>query len=107
MSSKYRVMYLRDKNQQPVGCVAIGLTRTMKNVKYGISVLNPVDKFDRKTARLIALERLVNQPQSAVFIGNTDDISVHDVSISVMQNLSNNAHAPSRARRAAKRWLTE
>lgn len=105
MKAGYRVMFLRDPSGMPVGCLAIGLTRSRKTIKYQVSVLNPVDKFDRKLARQIALGRLMESSYSAPSTNNIPDM--HQISRDVMQHLSKNEDVPSRASRAAKRWLRE
>jgi hypothetical protein len=103
MAKGFRVMYLRDKNKQPIGCLAIGLTRGNLSVKYQVSCLNPVDTFDRETARLFALGRLVESPFVVSLDGNVPNM--HHISRVVMTDLSHNKLVPSRASRAAKRWL--
>lgn len=104
MKSGYRVMFLRDEKGQPVGCLAIGLTSKQRVVKYQVSVLNPIDRFDRKIARLVALGRLVESPFTAVLADETD-VSMHQISRDVMMHLAYNKEVPSRASRAARRWL--
>lgn len=103
MKSGYRVMFLRDANRQPVGCLAIGLTRSQRTAKYQVSVLNPIDKFDRGLARQIALGRLVESPFTVLLSGATVDI--HSISKEVMTHLSQNGDVPARANKAARRWL--
>ena len=102
MKSGYRVMFLRDNKGQPVGCLAIQLTRGRKSAKYQVSTLNPIDKFDRGLARQIALGRLVENSFTVALNGAAD---VHKISTVVMQHLSYNKSVPARAARAARRWL--
>jgi hypothetical protein len=96
-------MFLRDRSNQPVGCLAIELTRSRKSAKYQVSVLNPVDKFDRSLARQIALGRLVEDSFTAPL--STKDVDMNQISTDVMTSLSKNKFVPSRASRAAARWL--
>lgn len=102
MATKFRIMFLRDSKNQPVGCVAIGLTRSQKNIKYQVSVLNPIDQFDRSLARQIALGRLVESPFTVALTG---DVDMHQISLAVMRDLKDNDNVPARANRAARRWL--
>jgi hypothetical protein len=96
-----RVMYLRDSNGLPVGCLAIKLNGS-KTVTYQYSVLNPLDKFDREVSRVLAKGRLVENPitVSLPFLA-----SRHDISEAVLRDILSNSSAPSRARRAARLWL--
>jgi hypothetical protein len=82
-----RIMYLRDKSGYPVGCVAMGLTRSMKKIKYQLSVLNPQDQFDRSLARHIALGRLLESPLEADYIGPLGIPSMKEVTFSVMKDM--------------------
>jgi hypothetical protein len=95
-------MYLRDRNYQPVGCIAIRLNPRTQFVEYGVSVLNPVDKFDRKVARQLALGRLVEAPETLLVPRNP---TIHVISLAVMRDLSTRKLVPGRAARAAKLWL--
>jgi hypothetical protein len=97
-----RFMFLRDKKSQPVGCIAID---TAMGLSYSLSVLNPLDKFDRKLARTIALGRL--HAGFSRFIRGGDISTMHAITRVVMQDiLTGRPSAPSRARKAAKLWLT-
>jgi len=52
-----KMFYLRDKHGFPVACVA-STKETEDTVKYTVSTHNPMDRYDKKTARHIALGRL-------------------------------------------------
>ena len=102
-------MYLRDRNYQPVGCVAIKLVkvtgmggRHYNTLIYGVSVLNPQDQFNRAVARQLALGRIVEVPSTTVIPGNS---SIHDISEAVMRSITRSTVLPNRARQAAKLWL--
>lgn len=102
-----RFMFLRDKKKQTIGCVAIDVTKQGNSLllTYGLSVLNPLDKFNRTLARNIALGRNRSlDKQDIVYVASM--ANMHDISKAVMSNLSFNIRAPNRARRAAKLWLT-
>jgi hypothetical protein len=98
-----RIMFLRDASGMPCGCLAINLDRKNRKLKYQYSVLNPADYFDRKTARVLALGRLLDSPVS-VPLSRTKEVSMHEVSSTVMNHLVASS-APSRAVKAAKLWL--
>lgn len=101
--SSRRVMYLRDERYMPVGCIAISLNKDRSAVKYQVSVVNPVDKFERSLARHIALGRLVEKPiRIAGFDGNQDK---YEINCAIMENITSSKELPSRARKAAKNWL--
>lgn len=116
-----RVMYLRDSNGHPVGCVAISLNKALgkQTVTYSVSALHPNDRFNRSLAREIALGRLVsstNPPQTLDdsqinFTGRGNilgsKMTLHDVSMGVMSSIVNLGASkfPARAVKAAKLWL--
>ena len=105
-----RFMFLRNKAGSPVGCIAVDGPIQQGNtyvLPYGLSVLNPLDKFDRALARNIAVGRLNNSTTQRT--GQVYDIkqpNMHTISKAVMRDLLINPHAPSRARKAARLWLT-
>jgi hypothetical protein len=102
--NKVRFMFLRDEKKQPIGCLAIQINEP--NIYYAWSVVNPLDKFDRARARNIATIRL-GLFAKCYGISNfiTPDVSMHDVSRAVMQDLVLNKSTPTRARKAAELWL--
>lgn len=97
----YRVMYLRDRNGQNVGCVAMEETDD-NYTEFQVSVLNPTDRFNREVARTLAIGRLVEKPLN-VRVGGKP--SRHDIARAVMRAISKDSGMPSRARRAAHLWL--
>ena len=102
-SKNRRVMFLRDKDYQPVGCLVISVSQKTNKVRYQFSVRNPVDHFKRDLARQIALGRLIEKPIVAGKTGSNDDWD--SIVRMVMENLSANEEAPTRAIKAAKNWL--
>jgi len=98
-----RIMFLRDNQFRPVGCLAISVDRKNHRLNYQFSVLNPVDSFDRKTARVLALGRLLDSPISLP-LARGKEVNMHDVSFAVMSHLAK-SNAPNRAVKAAKLWL--
>lgn len=103
MLSNKRVMYLRDYNYKPVGCIALTVDRANNAVQYQVSALNPIDKFDRRVARQLALGRMVETP---VTVSIPKEASMHDISEAVMLNIvQNKVKFPARAVKGAKLWL--
>lgn len=98
-----RIMFLRDNQYRPVGCLAINVDRKNHQLNYQFSVLNPADAFDRKTARVLALGRLLDSPISLP-LGRGKAVNMHDVSHAVMTHLAQ-SNAPNRAVKSAKLWL--
>ena len=99
-----RFMFLRDSKGQPVGCIALDIG-DFGTGTYGLSVLNPKDKFNRKLAREIAMGRWTSPVGSRVFPITCQPISMHAISITVMETIMADKTAPNRARKAAKLWL--
>jgi hypothetical protein len=69
-------------------------------VSYQVSTLNPNDCFDRKTARHLAIGRLVESP-FALDISNSN---IHYTTRMIMNHIANNLELPKRSRTAARRW---
>lgn len=101
-----RIMYLRSQQGAIVGCVACQVKRAGHEYigNYQISVLNPSDRFDRKLARAIAKGRLLENPHH---IELPTVPSMHEVTERIMRSILVNKDAPTRARKAAQRWLDE
>jgi len=100
---KTRIMFLRDSQYRPVGCLAIGVSRKRRELSYQYSVLHPTDRFDRGMARQLALGRLLDKPITLSY-DRKGDLSMHDISNTVMNHLAN-SKAPARAVKAARYWL--
>ena len=105
----HRIQFLRDSKGQPVGCVAIQLHHTWSEarseyVTYQVSVLHPQDRFNRAMARQLALGKLVEAPFVAVV---PRDPSRHEISTAVFKDICEDTHAPNRARKAARLWLSK
>lgn len=98
----YRIQFLRDRHNHPVGCVVIKTNRHNNTAQYQLSVLNPADRFDRKVARQLALGRLTEAPLSVTLSKNAN---MHDITRAVMTDLINQK-SPTRAVKAAKLWLS-
>ena len=97
-----KLVYLRATRQNnPVGCVAYSCDD--EGIDYNLSVLNPLDKFDRKLARGIATKRLDKYSYHLPI--NTKNMSNFDIMVEVIASISNNSALPKRAQKAAREWL--
>lgn len=107
MGTSIRFFYLRDNRQQPVACVAVAFDKDLKQAAYGISVLNPKDRFDRNVARDIAVGRLIRNPNKVNLFCPSKDITCHLITEKIMQDLLmwDSSELPARARKAASQWL--
>jgi len=104
MSREIRVMYLRDVKGQPVGCVACQVKRDGHDYvgSYQLSVLNPADKFNRGVARQLAKGRLLENP---IRFNLPIAPSTHEVTEAMMRSIASDKDLPTRAQKAATRWL--
>lgn len=100
-----RIMFLRDGRGQPCGCLAINLDIENNNLSYQLSVLNPVDRFDRKMARHLALGRLMERPVT-LRIRSDKKLTMHHISLAVMHDVAT-SKAPGRAVKAALNWINQ
>lgn len=98
----FRIMFLRDRVGAPVGCIAMTLSHKSDQVKYQVSTLNPVDNFDRKVARQLAIGRLMESPR---FLNLPKRTSLHDMTALVVRDIATSKAFPDRSVKAAKRWL--
>lgn len=103
MSNNTRIMFLRNEQYSPCGCLAIRLDRRNHRVSYQYSVLNPKDTFDRQMARHLAIGRLIEKPIT-IPISRATEINMHVISFEVMAHLAK-SDAPKRAKNAANMWL--
>jgi hypothetical protein len=108
---EHRIQYLRDSKGQPTGCIAIkvkpviraGVTGGTTLVMYQMSVLNPLDEFDRKIARRLALGALAEAPLTTTI----DHLmpTRRQITQAVMSDIKHDPTAPTRARKAASLWI--
>ncbi len=97
-----RVMFLRNPDNKPVGCVVINVDRHLKRIEYQVSTLNPLDKFNREVARLLAVGRLVEAP---FHLWLPNKAGLHEITRRVMVHIAQNKTVPNRSRKAAKNWV--
>jgi hypothetical protein len=109
-----RVMYVRDSSWNPIGAIVISAEHNKQRAEYQLSMRNPEDAidpstgrkraFDRRHARLLAMERLVDDPITVRLPKNANQ---HDISMAVMKDIATSRTAPSRAVKFAKMWVRE
>lgn len=100
--TSHRIMFLRNEMNHAIGCLAIRLNRSAGTVEYNLSVLNPLDRFDRAVARQLAIGRLVEKPFALPI---EKQWGMNEISVAVMTHLEKNKLAPKRAQRSAHMWL--
>lgn len=96
MATNVRYTYVRNRQGMPVGCLAFQFDRTTGLVQYGWSAQNPIDEWDRKDARLYAVERLAHRPENFKL---TPEVSLRDVLINLRSVVRKNETIPNRLRR--------
>jgi hypothetical protein len=97
-----RIMFLRDRSGNAIGCVVISIDRNKKKAYFNISVQNPADTFNRKLARQLAIGRMIESPMTVAL---KKDATMHDVTAAVMLSIRANKDLPKRAVQAASNWL--
>lgn len=102
-SNNLRVMYLKGKNGTRVGCLVFSVDRKTNRASYQLSVLNPLDSFNKEVARQLAFGRLIDCPVTVSVAGAEN---MHAVAKSIMRSILKSNKAPSRAIKAAKLWLS-
>ena len=105
--SSYNVMYLRARASfphtkgQPVGCIVYDNDGNSK-VNWQISILNPVDHFNRELSRSLAIGRFVERPYTIIV---NSPHTKHDTIRAILNEIAADHAMPSRARKAAQLWL--
>lgn len=64
MTTKF--MFLRDKNRNPVACIATNYDKDTNKFTYQYSVVHSDDQFDKERGRQIALGRLTTNPMNVI-----------------------------------------
>jgi hypothetical protein len=113
MENSIRVMYIRDRENNPYGCIAMAreVGEESSVIKFALSVVHSKnDVFDKKIGRQIAKGRLIDNPE-IIHTDETVDFrwSTHDITAQVMQSIveAPYGHFPCDAVKFAKRWLAE
>ncbi len=97
---------------QPLACLAFrdyfscyDSNESTSTIEWGISIVNPQDRFSKKLARQIAIGRMVESPCiiKANFYDKAPNIS--NLITEIMSNLSVNKEMPKRITRRASKIL--
>lgn len=99
-----RLTYIRDKNKVPVACLAYShhMEASGSVLRFGLSVHNPSDRFNREVAADLAIGRFVRSPIIIKFDANTTlKNMLHDL----MVGLINDKNSPNRLKKAAKNYI--
>jgi len=114
MENDIKYVYLRERNGQPVGCIAFRVNKVDHRIHFAVSTHNPVDKFDRELGREIAANRLEKDRNAFFTLYDVENPSVHAVINDLMLIIADNAvnaegqrDFTTRARRAAQLWLRD
>jgi hypothetical protein len=96
----------------PIACLSVFYDKANKKVSYGISTLNPLDTCKKSVAKDLAAGRLLRSPHTVnVWVPSMkeEDITCHYINRRILQDLLmlERHELPSRARKAAIRWLEE
>lgn len=107
--SSIRFVYLRDKRDQPISCIAVSYDKEDKKISFAISTLNPKDKFNKKLGREVAEGRLIKTPYTIVLTKESSEITAHYITRCILEDLNmwSEGTLPARTRKAALRWLEQ
>ena len=97
-----KIMYLRDSNRNPIGCLAITVDHVRLKAEYQLTMTAPEDHFDRKMGRQMSIGRLVENPLTVRLKANSD---MNDVALAIMKDIVKNKVCSGRAVKLAKLWL--
>lgn len=103
-----RIIFLRDQNKKPVGCLAFKTSMDNNysmSISYQVTTLNPLDNFDKKMARQLTIGRLMDEPYEMVSSDFNEKYCIHAITAAIMKHISENGRIPRRSRQAANLWL--
>lgn len=119
--SNVKYYYIRDNNNNPIACVAtveIVSGPREGQVRFALSVKNPMDNFKRSQARGIAETRVLTLPDIPRIQADEKNYSSYSINDfggylpsegftkrGLLQTIIKNSKIPSRARRAAKQTI--
>jgi hypothetical protein len=105
-----RVMYVRDRKNNPVGCIAMRRSDAdlARFVEFAYSVSSEPTGYSRKLGSKIAINRLTHPAMLVPKIRlMPEETSSHSITAAVMEEIVSDIYAPSKVRNFAKRWLKE
>jgi hypothetical protein len=109
MNSKFRFLYLRDGKRFPVACISYHFDPETSTVLYGVSTINPLDRFsfNREVARSLAAGRLALEQKKA-YLSLDAGANNNEVMFCLLDYLERHDKTlPTRARKAIKLWLSK
>lgn len=104
-SDKINPKTSKRENGTPVGCV-VTLLNDNNTISYQVSSRNPLDEYDRRTGRQLAVGRLITEP----IVVALDDVAPkrHAILRAVLLDIAGHPKDfPTRIWKAADRWLAE
>lgn len=97
-----RFFYLRDENNNPIGCLASQLDKAEDTVSFAVSVCNPLDQFKKQQAKELAAGRLATG-KGWTFLSKGKEGKVKQY---IMEKIADRENPyPQRVRESAQRWL--
>lgn len=118
MKQGIRFFYLRTEPTEPnargapIACLAVFYDKSIKKVSYGVSTQNPLDTCKKSVAKDLAAGRLLRNPHTINIWAPSmkeEEITCHYINRRILQDMLmlERHELPSRARKAALRWLEE
>lgn len=108
-----RWFYLRDANKRPVACIASEIVvanagqEAVEYVYFAVSTHNPIDEFNRNTARDVAQGRLLSSLGEPGWDHENKVLVGPGVKEAILKKLASTKSMPQRTKDAAKLWVTE
>jgi hypothetical protein len=100
-----KIMYLRDRNGNPVGCVAMVGNESDNKISYQLSVAAPGDKFVKSIGRELAIGRLVSRPIN-LSVNRSDKRDLIGIVMEHIADMRSDGKVfPCRAVRMARTWI--
>lgn len=101
----FRFLYLRDKNQFPIACIAFNISLDTRAVLYGVSTFNIRDElvYDRHMGRCLAVGHAMLDKKTMVIPKGM--VKLQDIIWVLMSHLSKDKTLPTRARKSVNAWL--
>lgn len=97
-----RYLYLRNRKNFPVACIATRVNHDSKKMEYGYSVYNPNDQFNKSVAREEADKKI---EEKGFFTSWDQNLSAHKNTELVLKDLLSKSEIPLQLKVVAKKWL--
>ncbi len=108
LNPTFRFLYLQDRKNQPVACIAMCYNKTKSDVKVGVSTTHPIDRrtYKKEVARALAVGRAVLEPITVMIVPSSD-LTTHDILYDVVSHLYNKKLVPTRVKNSIKAWMSK